>query len=194
MTILGHASKSGIQTHSCGQFYPIRSHAIGRPGGLELVASYSGCELRSNDPDVHQDHLTILSRVKRIADAAWRCRAEGDGCSFYVGHDDVVPSTGYSVGIAGFETRVAVEDYDKSDVYADCKVGDYEPIFKDIFDKIQKMDLSDDSLCLGCWVHRGVRYLDICSIVDDIGDAMDIGRANNQIAIFDLANCYELTL
>ena len=194
MTILGHKSNSGIQSHSCGEFYPIRSHAIGRPDGLELVASYSGCELRTIRPDIHRDQLAILLRVKRIADAAWKCRTEGSGCSFYAGHDGKTPETGYCVGLEGYETQVAIEDYDASDVYADCKVTDYEPIFKDIFDKIQKIDLSNDRICVGCWVYRGVRYLDISAIIEDRSEALELAASNNQLAIYGLANKEEILL
>lgn len=48
----------------------------------------------------------------------------------------------------------------------------------------------------GGWYNRenGKYYFDATIIVDDLAKAIELGRINNQIAIFDLANLEEIRL
>lgn len=48
----------------------------------------------------------------------------------------------------------------------------------------------------GGWYNskNGQYYYDATIIVDDLERAIELGRANKQIAIFDLANCKEIRL
>lgn len=48
----------------------------------------------------------------------------------------------------------------------------------------------------GGWYNRdnNLYYFDATVIVDDLATAKELGRVNNQIAIFDLANLQEITL
>lgn len=48
----------------------------------------------------------------------------------------------------------------------------------------------------GGWYNseNGLYYYDATIIVDDLYKAIELGRANNQIAIFDLTNCKEIRL
>ena len=48
----------------------------------------------------------------------------------------------------------------------------------------------------GGWYNseNGMYYFDATIIVDDLKQAIELGRANKQIAIFDLTNCKEIRL
>ena len=48
----------------------------------------------------------------------------------------------------------------------------------------------------GGWYNsdNGLYYYDAIIVVDDLKQTIELGRANNQIAVFDLANCQEIRL
>lgn len=47
---------------------------------------------------------------------------------------------------------------------------------------------------LGGWFHEGNFYFDSCRVFTDLNEAKEFGRANGQIAIFDLDNLREIRL
>ena len=193
-TYAGHNGNSGIQNHSCGPHYPVRSYIIGRVGRPDIhVATFGGVELKTCDRNGHAADMDCLVRAKVIADAAWKCRNDGDGCSFYADRDGS-PDSGYCVGLSGQETIVDIDDYDVNDLYADCKIRDYNPIFADVVQKLVRNGGTGSDVCIGCWVHNGQRYLDVSVVCADFDDAERLGNANDQIAIYDLNNCLELKL
>lgn len=56
----------------------------------------------------------------------------------------------------------------------------------------QNRDLLDADTSLGVWVNNGKTYLDIVTTIPDREKAIELGKANNQIAIFDLSNFQEI--
>lgn len=61
---------------------------------------------------------------------------------------------------------------------------------------VQYVEQHPEVNAFGGWYNsdNGEYYYDATIIVDDLAKAMDLGRANHQIAIFDLANCKEIRL
>jgi hypothetical protein len=47
---------------------------------------------------------------------------------------------------------------------------------------------------LGGWYHEGKFYFDSCRVFTDRTEAIEFGKANDQIAIFDLDNLQEIRL
>lgn len=43
-----------------------------------------------------------------------------------------------------------------------------------------------DSAYLGAWIDEGITYIDISVLVENKGDALELGKINNQLAIYDL--------
>ena len=194
MSILRHAGNSGIKLQSCGENFPIRSFRIGRPNLPDVrVATFAGVELRTTAYHAHVRHTDILVRAKYIADAAWECRADGDGCTFYA-YKTGSPVSGYCVSIAGQETKLVIDDYDENDLYADCKVRDYDPIVADVVGKLVRNIFRQPTACIGCWVHDGYRYLDVTRVIHDLDNALNFARDNGQLAIYDLSSGTEITV
>jgi hypothetical protein len=52
--------------------------------------------------------------------------------------------------------------------------------------------LSSEYVSIGTWVHEGQVYLDHVKIYNDLDDALNCARQNNQIAIYDLLNGVEI--
>ena len=83
------------------------------------------------------------------------------------------PDSGFMVSIAGCE-RV----YDLVDVDAAALVN-YIDEFKPVLER--------PGLFLGAWVNGCLVYLDVSINVENRDKALEIGRDNNQLAIYDLA-------
>lgn len=47
---------------------------------------------------------------------------------------------------------------------------------------------------VGFWYHEGVLYIDAVMVFEELENALDLGRMNNEIAIYDLNNQQEITL
>lgn len=45
-----------------------------------------------------------------------------------------------------------------------------------------------DNAYLGAWIDEGITYIDISVLVENKGDAMELGKINNQLAIYDIEN------
>jgi len=46
----------------------------------------------------------------------------------------------------------------------------------------------------GGWYHEGSFYFDSCKVFTDLTEAIEFGKANEQIAIFDIDNLREIRL
>jgi hypothetical protein len=47
---------------------------------------------------------------------------------------------------------------------------------------------------LGAWLDKGLLYLDVTVVVPELAAAIELGKANRQLAIYDLTNDRELRL
>lgn len=183
-----HASLSGVRSHSCGPHWPATSHFVVEPGLPKLyVATCNGVELRSTDAADHGRDLAVLARASTIANEAWRCREDGEGCTFFANKDGS-PERGYVSGVRGYETIFSVQADDSNDVYADCRQNDYPALYANVVMKLLCLASMGEGATVGCWIHGGKRYIDIGFVFDNATDCMDFAESNEQLAIYDL-NC-----
>jgi len=189
----GHVGTSGIQSHSCGPHYPVVSYSGRRDGRPIMVATFEGVELVSDDHATHAADMDCMKYAEQISNAFWACRADWDGCTFYADRAGS-PNSGYCVGLAGQETIVDRLPYDENDAYKDCRKSDYPTIFADVLGKLIRNGGTGSNNCIGCWVHGGRLYIDVSTVCDDYATAVELGRRNNQIAIYDLNQGTEITL
>lgn len=174
----GHAGNSGIQNHSCGEFFPVRSYCIGSAD--YQVAEFCGVRRDSHDSASHAYHLDLLKRAERITDVIFAARAKGDGCSVWINRDDQ-PEYGWIVGSAGHESIF------------DCDGPNYPAVYADVVGKLEFLDdagVGSDStalpVCIGSWISSGQLYVDISACHDDFDEAFAWGKANDQLAIYSL--------
>ncbi len=177
----GHTGNSGIQNHSVGEFFPVRTVLIGSADHRRAVAF--GVERDSFNAADHTDNLRRMKLAEGITDAIFAARSDGSGHSHWFGckHD---PVSGYVVGSAGNESIF------------DAAARNYNAVYADVVEKLEFLvgcgvDLCSDYLvrpvCIGSWVHDGKLYVDISAYHPEFEDALEWGRANDQIAIWDIA-------
>jgi len=87
---------------------------------------------------------------------------------------------GYQVAIEGYETKASLDDTDKM----------IEAV-QDINAFINQQ--SSNNLFVGGWISDGMLWLDVSQYVKDFDEAMALGRARKQEAIFDNANMEEIS-
>ena len=86
-------------------------------------------------------------------------------------------SSGVAVAISkNYEDKTSVEDFAKNG----------EKIIKDYMKKHSEV-LAAPKTHVGAWVDKGKVYLDVSRVVSTVSEAADIGRANDQIGVFDLS-------
>ena len=86
---------------------------------------------------------------------------------------------GYMVSLEGAESQV--------------KKDDYKAIIKAIEEK-QEIIKDTSKLYIGLWVDNGMMYIDISINIDDKIEALEFGKKNKQLAIYDLENDKSLYL
>ena len=82
-------------------------------------------------------------------------------------------NNGYMVSLEGAESQV------KSD--------DYNAIEKAIEEK-QEIIQDRDNLYIGLWLDGGIMYIDLSINIKDKVEALEFGKKNKQLAIYDLVN------
>jgi hypothetical protein len=80
---------------------------------------------------------------------------------------------GYMVSLEGAESQVKGEDY--------------QAIIKAIEEK-QEIIKDNNNLFIGLWLDGGIMYVDISINIIDKVEALEFGKYNKQLAIYDLAN------
>ena len=88
---------------------------------------------------------------------------------------------GYMVSMAGYETVISLED-----------LKDYKQVEK-ILIKYKKLARKKGAF-IGAWINENKLYLDLSKNYKRLGNAMKIGKKNNQLAIFDINNLEEIML
>lgn len=81
--------------------------------------------------------------------------------------------SGYMVSLEGAESQV--------------KGNDYKAIIQAIESK-QEIIKDRDNLYIGLWLDNGIMYIDVSINIRDKVDALEFGRYNKQLAIYDLVN------
>ena len=82
-------------------------------------------------------------------------------------------TTGFMVSLEGAESQV--------------KGNDYQAIKKAIEEK-QAIIKDNKNLFIGLWLDGGVMYVDISINIEDRAEALEFGKRNKQLAIYDLVN------
>ena len=80
---------------------------------------------------------------------------------------------GFMVSLEGTESQVKGEDY--------------QAIIKAIEEK-QEIIKDNKNLFIGLWLDDGIMYVDISININDKIDALEFGKKNKQLAIYDLEN------
>lgn len=82
-------------------------------------------------------------------------------------------TSGYMVSLEGAESQVQGDDYNE--------------IMKAIESK-QEIIQDRDNLYIGLWLDNGIMYIDVSINIKDKVDALEFGKYNKQLAIYDLMN------
>ena len=78
---------------------------------------------------------------------------------------------GYMVSLQGYEKKCKTEQ-------------EIEKAINENMEIVKKLD----SAYLGAWIDEGITYIDISVLVENKSDAMELGKVNNQLAIYDIQN------
>lgn len=88
---------------------------------------------------------------------------------------------GYMVSMAGYETVISLDE-----------LKDYKQVEK-ILIEYKKLARKNKAF-VGAWVNENKLYLDLSKNYKRLGNAIKIGKKNNQLAIFDINNLEEIML
>ena len=88
---------------------------------------------------------------------------------------------GYMVSMVGHETIISLED-----------LKDYKQVEKTLIE--YKKLARKNKAFIGAWINNNKLYLDLSKNYKRLGNAMKIGKKNNQLAIFDINNLEEIML
>lgn len=80
-------------------------------------------------------------------------------------------SKGFMVSLQGYEKKCKTEQ-------------EIEKAIKENMEIIKGLD----NAYLGAWIDEGITYIDISILVDNKKDALEMGKINNQLAIYDIEN------
>ena len=100
------------------------------------------------------------------------------GISYSISTGNYNVTTGYMVSIQGQEWKVSTINDDILKFYV----------------KHHLNELWDEDRFLGIWLNKGQWYLDVSVNVEDLDEALRLGKNNNQIAIWDCAKAEEIRL
>jgi len=101
-----------------------------------------------------------------------------NGISYSISTGNYNVTTGYMVSIQGQEWKVSTINDDILKFYV----------------KHHLNELWDEDRFLGIWLNKGQWYLDVSVNVEDLDEALRLGKNNNQIAIWDCAKAEEIRL
>lgn len=104
------------------------------------------------------------------------------GASYNITTGESTPKTGYMVSLSGCE-----EVYEVSSML--------DSLLKDFVNRNSEL-LADEKSFVGTWHNKTKNkvYFDVSVNVSNLPDAVELGRINNQIAIYDCANKTEIKL
>ena len=181
----GFVKDSGIQSHSVGPHFPVRTVQHGDLGlGGYLEATAFGVSRISYGRADHNANLDRMKYAEQITDTILAAKRAGEGCSVCLNRD-ALPDSGYVVGIDGDESRF------------DLAGRNYNAVYADVLEKLEKLACvvySDEPICIGSWVNDGQLVLDISVVYTDRDDALLFGASNNQTAVFDIVNGVDIAV
>lgn len=96
---------------------------------------------------------------------------ENNGGTYNKELKSINATSGYMVSLLGYERK--------------CKT--IEEIEKAITENMEIIR-GLDSAYLGAWIDEGITFIDISVLVENKEDALELGKINNQLAIYDIKN------
>ena len=94
---------------------------------------------------------------------------ENNGGTYNKEYKTINAKKGFMVSLQGYEKK--------------CKTDEEtEKAIKENMEIVKKLD----SAYLGAWIDEGITYIDISVLVENKEDAMELGKINNQLAIYDI--------
>ena len=88
--------------------------------------------------------------------------------------------TGYFVSVSGFETKYSASIFTHG-------------VFSSTIRSYSSLG-SGMSYFIGAWEDNGFYYFDLSLWIEDKEDAIEFGRANDQLAIWDIAKCESIKI
>lgn len=108
-----------------------------------------------------------MENIKKIIEEI----KENNGGTYNKEYKTINAKQGYMVSLQGYEKK--------------CKTE--QEIEKAIMENMEIIKGLDNAY-LGAWIDEGITYIDISVLVDNKEDAMQLGKVNNQLAIYDIQN------
>lgn len=96
---------------------------------------------------------------------------ENNGGTYNKDLKSINASKGFMVSLQGYERKCRTEEETEEAITENMEI-------------IQGLD----GAYLGAWIDEGVIYIDVSVLVENKEDAMQLGKINNQLAIFDIEN------
>lgn len=108
-----------------------------------------------------------MENIKKIIEEI----KEKNGGTYNKEYKTIDAKQGYMVSLQGYEKK--------------CKTE--QEIEKAITENMEIVRGLDNAY-LGAWIDEGIVYIDISVLVENKDDAMELGKINNQLAIYDIEN------
>lgn len=96
---------------------------------------------------------------------------ENNGGTYNKDLKSINAKSGYMVSLQGYEVKCRTDEEIKKAITKNME------IVKGL-----------DSAYLGAWIDEGITYIDISILVENKEDALELGKINNQLAIYDIQN------
>lgn len=90
-------------------------------------------------------------------------------------------NNGYMVSMVGYETVIALDE-----------LKDYKQVEKTLIE--YKKQARKNNAFIGAWINENKLYLDLSKNYKKLGNAIKIGKKNNQLAIFNIEKLEEIML
>ena len=96
---------------------------------------------------------------------------ENNGGTYNKDLKSINAKSGYMVSLQGYEKKCKTEQETERAIMENMEI-------------IRGLD----GAYLGAWIDEGITYIDISILVENKEDAMQLGKINNQLAIYDIQN------
>lgn len=96
---------------------------------------------------------------------------ENNGGTYNKELKSISASRGFMVSLQGYEKKCRTDEETEKAIIENMEI-------------IQGLD----NAYLGAWIDEGITYIDISVLVENKEDALEMGKINNQLAIYDIEN------
>ena len=114
---------------------------------------------------------------------------ERGGASYCIHTGQMNPSKGYMVSLKDYNLRIDTTELSYAEIEYEIKHYTSQVNYVYLYEK----HTPEDSF-LGTWFDGDTLHLDISVNIDNLDDALKLGRDNKQIAIYDCANQTDIVL